>query len=132
MKPGGVPSAAVCLLPLAAAVPCFPAAAACVRQRSTQVTPALPPPPPTLPCPAGVRELPDWGKLIFREQAARDLAAAVPGAPPEAVQLLSGLLQYNPDHRLTAKQALQSPYFRAEPLPAAPRVMLGIVKGALA
>jgi serine/threonine protein kinase len=79
-----------------------------------------------------VRELPDWGKLIFKEQPPSDLAAAVPGTPPEAVQLLSGLLQYNPDHRLTAKQALQSPYFRAEPLPAPPRVMLGIVKGALA
>ena len=79
-----------------------------------------------------MRELPDWGKLIFQEQAARDLGAALPGAPPDAVQLVAGLLQYNPDHRLSAEQALQSPYFRQEPLPAAPDVLLGVVLHALA
>ena len=76
--------------------------------------------------------MPDWGKLIFTEQAPRDLAAALPSAPRDAVQLLAGLLQYNPDHRLTAEQALQCSYFQQEPAPAGPDVLLGIVRQALA
>ena len=33
-----------------------------------------------------------------------------PSVPPEAVDLLSSLLVFNPDHRLTAEQALEHPY----------------------
>lgn len=40
-----------------------------------------------------MHDLPDWGKLIFREEPPKDLAAALPGAPPEAVQLVGALLQ---------------------------------------
>lgn len=40
-----------------------------------------------------MRDLPDWGKLIFREEPPKDLTAALPGAPPEAVQLVGALLQ---------------------------------------
>ncbi|KAL4854940.1 Cyclin-dependent kinase 20 [Chlorella vulgaris] len=79
----------------------------------------------------GVRELPDWGKLIFREQAPRDLAEVLPGVPPEAVQLVAGLLQYNPELRLTAQQALGSTYFQQEPLPAAPAVLAAIAHQAV-
>ena len=45
---------------------------------------------------AGVQDLPDWGKLIFPEKQGSGLAAALPGAPPAALELLAGLLQYNP------------------------------------
>ena len=53
-------------------------------------TPHMEPPPSA---PPGVRDLPDWGKLIFQEQAPQDLAAVMPGVPPEAVQLVGALLQ---------------------------------------
>ncbi|PSC69602.1 cyclin-dependent kinase 20 [Micractinium conductrix] len=80
----------------------------------------------------GVLELPDWGKLIFEEQAPKDLGAALgPAVPPEAVQLLAGLLQYNPELRPTAQEALRSPWFEAEPAPAPPAALLAIARQAL-
>lgn len=33
-----------------------------------------------------------------------------PSVPPDALDLLKGLLVFNPDKRLTAEQALQHPY----------------------
>lgn len=33
-----------------------------------------------------------------------------PSVPPDALDLLRGLLVFNPDKRLTAEQALQHPY----------------------
>ncbi|KAL4458336.1 hypothetical protein ABPG75_013201 [Micractinium tetrahymenae] len=81
----------------------------------------------------GVVELPDWGKLIFRHQPPADLGAALgPAAPPEAAELVAGLLQYNPGLRLTAEQALRSPWFAREPLPAGPQAVLAAVRRALA
>lgn len=83
--------------------------------------------------PAGVVQLPDWGKLIFHEQPPSDLGAALgPAAPPEAVELVAGLLQYNPELRLTAEQALRSPWFTQEPLPAGPEAVLAEVRRVLA
>lgn len=79
-----------------------------------------------------MRELPDWGKLLFKEQAPKDLATALPGAPPQAVQLVAGLLQYNSQRRLSAEQALAAEWFRAEPAPAPPAVVADIVRRALA
>lgn len=81
---------------------------------------------------AGVRELPDWGKLIFREQAAQELGSAVPGAPAHAVALLAGLLAYDPQQRLSAERALHSPWFEAAPAPAAPTEVAAFVRRALA
>ncbi len=43
-----------------------------------------------------------------------------------------GHLQYNPEHRLTAEQALASDWFRSEPLPASPEALLAIAREALA
>lgn len=78
-------------------------------------------------------DLPDWGKLIFAEQPPSDLGAALgPAASPEAAELVAGLLQYNPGLRLTAEQALRSPWFTQEPLPAGPEAVLAAVRRALA
>ncbi len=78
-------------------------------------------------------ELPDWGKLIFAEQPPSDLGAALgPAASPEAVELVAGLLQYNPELRLSAAQALRSPWFSQEPLPAGPEAVLIAVQRLLA
>lgn len=41
------------------------------------------------------------------------------------------LMQYNPDHRLTAEQALASSWFHSEPLPAGPEALLSIAREAL-
>lgn len=78
-------------------------------------------------------ELSDWGKLIFAEQPPSDLGAALgPAATPEAVELVAGLLQYNPELRLSAEQALRSPWFLQEPLPAGPVAVLDAVRRLLA
>jgi protein kinase len=42
------------------------------------------------------------------------LAKAIPEAPPEALNLISGLLQVPPQRRLTAQQALQHEYFKVK------------------
>lgn len=36
----------------------------------------------------------------------------IPNAPPDCVELIKKLLAYNPDERLSARQALRHPYFR--------------------
>jgi serine/threonine protein kinase len=75
-----------------------------------------------------VQELPDWGKLVFREQAPRGMADALPGASPAALQLVEGLLRYSPAQRLSAQAALDSPYFREEPAPAPPQALAAVVR----
>lgn len=45
------------------------------------------------------------------------LSVIVPGASPEALDLLSGLLQLNPARRLNAKHALAHPFFAGTPSP---------------
>ena len=77
-------------------------------------------------------ELPDWGKLLWQESPPKDLAAALPGAPPAAVALVGGLLQYDPARRLTAEAALRSPWFAEEPAPAEAAAVAAAVRAALA
>ncbi|GAB4822163.1 hypothetical protein N2152v2_009209 [Parachlorella kessleri] len=76
----------------------------------------------------GVVELPDWGKLSFPPSQAKPLAQVLPGAPPAALELLQGLLRYDPDRRLTAAAALQAPYFREHPPPAPPQALAALVQ----
>lgn len=40
----------------------------------------------------------------------RSLEDVIPSAPPDGIDLLKGLLQFNPDKRLTAEQALKHPF----------------------
>ena len=47
-------------------------------------------------------------------------SAAFPGCPPDALELLDGLLRYDPRQRLTAAEALAHPYFRNPPEPTPP------------
>ena len=39
------------------------------------------------------------------------------------IKFLHGFLLYDPDHRVTARKALQSPFFTEHPLPTSPRLM---------
>ena len=48
----------------------------------------------------------------FPPKAGSGIQRLVPHASPEAVDLMEKLLAYNPEHRLTARQALRHPYFR--------------------
>ncbi|EOR04776.1 Cyclin-dependent kinase 1 [Wallemia ichthyophaga EXF-994] len=58
----------------------------------------------------GVKSLPDY-KTTFPQWSRVDLYKAVPGLEPEGIDLLSQLLIYDPAHRLSAKRALNHPYF---------------------
>lgn len=80
----------------------------------------------------GVRSLPDWGKLVFPSRPPAPLGGALPGADPAALELLAGLLQYNPALRPPAAAALRSRWLTAEPLPAAPATVVAAVRAALA
>lgn len=40
----------------------------------------------------------------------RSLEDVIPSAPPDGIDLLKRLLQFNPDKRLTAEQALKHPF----------------------
>ena len=79
-----------------------------------------------------MHDLPDWGKLLFPASPPGDLAAALPGAPPAAVDLLAQLLVYDPQQRLPAAQALQHRYFSEEPAAAAPEAVAALVARAAA
>eukprot|EP01107_Rhizomastix_libera_P016101 TRINITY_DN6508_c0_g1_i1.p1 TRINITY_DN6508_c0_g1~~TRINITY_DN6508_c0_g1_i1.p1 ORF type:complete len:425 (-),score=120.88 TRINITY_DN6508_c0_g1_i1:65-1339(-) len=48
----------------------------------------------------------------FPEKEGTGIARLIPHASPEALDLISRLLTYNPDERISARTALQHPYFR--------------------
>eukprot|EP00798_Chlamydomonas_sp_ICE-L_P029022 gene29022-32219_t len=67
---------------------------------------------------SGVEELPDWGKVSFPLSEGVPLSTQLPSASPAALELLEGMLRYNPEERITAEQALLDPYFFTQPYPA--------------
>ncbi len=61
----------------------------------------------------GVKNLPDWGKLIFPPLEAKNWEELLPvGAAADAIELLDGLLKYDPACRLTPAHALELPFFK--------------------
>ena len=62
----------------------------------------------------GHANLPDW--MEFQFAPAPPLRQLFATAPPDALDLLSKLLAFDPNRRISAEQALRHPYFDAQPL----------------
>ena len=50
--------------------------------------------------------------MNIRAERSRDIAALMKGAPPEAVDMVRRLLDFNPDRRMTVDEALSHPYMK--------------------
>ncbi|KAF7062433.1 hypothetical protein CFC21_069035 [Triticum aestivum] len=59
----------------------------------------------------GVSSLPDY-KSAFPRWQAEDLATVVPNLEPVGLDLLSKMLRFEPNKRITARQALEHEYFK--------------------
>lgn len=64
----------------------------------------------------GARELPDIGKISFRDMEPVPFAQIVPNTGVDTENLLASLLAYDPEQRMTAEQALLHPYFFSQPV----------------
>eukprot|EP00127_Corallochytrium_limacisporum_P001135 Clim_evm9s41 gene=Clim_evmTU9s41 len=62
--------------------------------------------------------LPDYSKICFYHMDPMPWTNLVPEASPGAIELIRGFLALNPRRRLKAEEALISPFFLLEPLPA--------------
>mmetsp|Transcript_15541 Transcript_15541/g.44186 ORF Transcript_15541/g.44186 Transcript_15541/m.44186 type:complete len:309 (+) Transcript_15541:214-1140(+) len=58
----------------------------------------------------GIRQLPEY-KDVFPQWRPKDLKEVVPQLDDDGLDLLARLLMYDPAQRISAKQALQHPYF---------------------
>lgn len=65
----------------------------------------------------GVKSLPDWGKLRFGPKVPMPWTAVLDdvNVDPKAVDLLGRLIEYNPEKRITAANALHHDYFQSDP-----------------
>ncbi len=50
--------------------------------------------------------------MNIRAERSRDIAALMKGAPPEAVDMVQRMLDFNPDRRMTVDEALHHPYMK--------------------
>jgi cyclin-dependent kinase 7 len=65
-----------------------------------------------------MENLPDY--VPFSKTPAIPLKQMFSAASDDAIDLLSRMLKYDPNQRVTASEALQHPYFTAAPLPTPP------------
>ena len=68
----------------------------------------------------GAKFLPDYNKIEFPAMSSLRLDKVIPRASKEAIDLLNGLLAYDPTRRLSCVEALQHPFFCTLPKPAKP------------
>ncbi|KAK4049128.1 TFIIH complex serine/threonine-protein kinase subunit kin28 [Microbotryomycetes sp. JL201] len=66
----------------------------------------------------GMRKLPEF--VEFEKKPKQDLRMLFSAASADAIDLLQKLLTYDPRKRITARQALDHPWFHAVPRPTAP------------
>jgi len=59
----------------------------------------------------GFRLQPEVQARALHRYPRQDLRGLIPRAPKEAIDLLEGLLEFEPSQRLTAHEALRHPYF---------------------
>ncbi|KAK9804955.1 hypothetical protein WJX73_003478 [Symbiochloris irregularis] len=78
----------------------------------------------------GALQWPDFGKLTFSPCSPCPWQEVLPGASAPALDLLSCMLQYNPDDRLSANDLLTHAWFRAPPLPCSRAIISQLVKDA--
>ncbi|NXJ82799.1 CDK10 kinase, partial [Trogon melanurus] len=89
----------------------------------------LPPPPRppcfclTLPPPQGFSKLPLASQYTLRKQPYNNLKHKFPWLSEAGLRLLNFLFMYDPKKRATAKDCLESSYFKEKPLPCEPELM---------
>lgn len=66
---------------------------------------------PTLAMYPGLQELPDYRADVIQYAVPDSLDHLVPGLDPVGVDLLSNMLVYDPQRRVSAKDAMEHPYF---------------------
>ena len=65
----------------------------------------------------GISQLPDYGKLMFKQRPRVDMKTVFPSWSPEALDLFEQFIIYEPGKRISARQALHHPWFSIEPTP---------------
>ncbi|OWR49543.1 cyclin-dependent kinase 20 [Danaus plexippus] len=64
-------------------------------------------------------ELPDYHKITFPESSPMPWTELLPGVEPDAIHLIKSFILYDAQKRISAKEALNHPWFHTKPLPAA-------------
>lgn len=65
----------------------------------------------------GISQMPDFGKLLFKERPRVDMRAKFPSWSNEALDLFEKFILYEPAKRISAREALHHPWFNVEPTP---------------
>lgn len=65
----------------------------------------------------GISQLPDFGKILFKERPPVDIRATFPSWSEDAVDLFEKMVVYEPAKRISARDALHHRWFNTEPPP---------------